>query len=291
MSLFDEYVGIDWSGAKSPIKSRAISLSSCITGYAAPQTNPAPLSRDDILQWCIRAAQGQKRILCGIDCNLSYASAIISQQFGVGAHYKNLWESVETISEPHSNLGTENFWNQEPFTNYFWTKGTKPHWFDEKSLRRMTESKCIEQGLGIPESPFKMIGPKQVGKGGLSGMRLAYQLAETLGDKICIWPFFGGIDKATLVLAEIYPRLFWTKVGFQIKKIRDIHELNLAIKKFGSEQIKSDMIFTDHMSDAVISAVGLRDLIENKKNGKENPFLLDKENLGISRIEGWILGV
>lgn len=290
---FAMYVGIDWSGAKHPMRTHSISLSWCKKGNEPPQWLDGPLSRKDVADWIIKNATlpSRGRVLIGIDCNLGYSADIITDQFGIHAAASDLWHEVDALNQRDDNFNAELFWKNQKYKKYFWVSGKTPDWYNQRNLRRMTERKCISDGLGVPECPFKFIGPKQVGKGGLSGMRLVKFLSEYLKEKICIWPFQNITDTTQIVIAEIYPRLFWNKTGMRNVKVSDMETLNRALYHFNSRPIHGDYLITDHKSDAAITSVGLRDFIQSRYAKNNLLFDIPDNMLPIVKSEGWIFGV
>lgn len=81
-------------------------------------------------------------------------------QFGEMYTYLDLWQAVEDSSCHLPDYFAAGFWEHEFYGQYFWSKGPKPPYFN-KSCQRLTEIVCREKGCGHPESPFKLIGPKQ----------------------------------------------------------------------------------------------------------------------------------
>ncbi|WP_395339987.1 hypothetical protein PN836_015785 [Ningiella sp. W23] len=284
---FDEYVGVDWSGAKSPKKSFSISLASCFSGQTdAPSARLEKLSRTDIFDFIKARLSTTSRTLIGIDCNFGYCAEVMRRQFGKDVSYLDLHKAVEQMNLEHPNFFAGNFWSCKPYVNDFWTTGKQPQWFCAKSLRRHTETASIEQGLGIPESPFKLIGAKQVGKGGLAGMRMLRQLKMLYPDTLALWPFDGQkIHDARVVVTEIYPRLFIKKAGFGNQKVRDLPTLNEVLSNFDSGSLKLEAELNDHLSDAIIASAALRWFCQNR-----HPLSLRMPHEA-KKLEGWIFGV
>lgn len=283
-------MAIDWSGAKFPEKSRALALAWCGKGEDAPTVIEHPLTRSVVRDWIARRVEMAERCLIGIDCNFGYAEEIGVAQFGKDYTYFDLWQAVEDSSKSLPDYFAEGFWQHDVYGHHFWTKGSRPSHFDA-ARQRVTEHVCREKGYGNPESPFKLIGPKQVGKGGLAGMRVLYSLKQEFGDQICIWPFEKNYDQAKIVIAEIYPRLFLKASGFGQAKIRNISELNKALLFFNSKQVKLNLGFSDHMADAIISSAGLRSLLRSENDIFENMARPDQMTDRVALREGWILGV
>ena len=146
---------------------------------------------------------------------------------------------------------------------------------------RPTEVACVTARLGNPQTPFQLIGPKQVGKGALAGMRLLHRLQGEVAEQVGIWPFDrdAGRDRRSVV-CEIYPRLFIRRAGFGNAKLRTRDDLNHALNALASIGLARGE-FDDHQCDALITAAGLRHLADD-------PALWAA---GDSQPEGWIFGV
>ncbi len=298
--MFEEFIGIDWSGAKQPVKTHSISLASCQSADAsAPIALESSLSRQDVYEQILARCQSSHKTLIGIDCNFSYCYKVGKEQFSHDARYTDLWKEVENLNIEQTNFFAGECWKQESFKKYFWTEGKQPDWFNIESLQRATEARAHAQEFGKPESPFKLIGAKQVGKGGLAGMRLLRALKEKCGDALAIWPFeMDKVQKAKVVIAEIYPRLFIRKAGLGNAKVRDVPSLNKVLHHYSSKPFDNDMHLNDHLTDAIIASAGLRSAfagvdqnIEFEKQIKHTP--LNTEGLPKRALifEGWILGV
>jgi hypothetical protein len=288
---FDIYVGVDWSGAKAPLKTNSVALSWCYTGSSKPEYIKEKISRQDVFNWILDISKLGKSMLIGIDCNFSYAHHFTHKQFGKDFRINHLWSEVENLNSQNDNFYAGGIWESQKYKGLFWTEGDKPDWYDENILRRKTEKLCKDLKLGNPECPFKLIGAKQVGKGGLSGMRLAHHLMHQIGDHLSIWPFNADLERASIVMAEIYPRLFLNYCGFGNKKIREMNDLNLALMSLNSEIIQSRETLNDHVSDAIVSAAGLRFFVEKLAPSISDAFHIEDEYKDIARNEGWIFGV
>lgn len=291
MIPFEEYIAIDWSGSKTVFSSglaiaRALSNEPCLSLIDPPQKQ---WSRTHVAEWLLRQAVYPKRLLVGIDSNFGLAASIVRKHAPDIHEIEALWQIVDNICTKESNFYAYPFWNNSLFCSEFWVSGKKPTYFNP--ARRKTESSCLLQQLGSPETPFKLIGAKQVGKGGLAAMRMAYFLKKKLGEKIAFWPFdsLEAYDRATIVIAEIYPRLFFQKANHGFSKIRNVVKINEVVSFFQASPLLLPSV-NDHQADALVSAAGMRQLIENS-----SPILdLEKcsiELLSYLRLEGWILGV
>lgn len=285
---FERYVGMDWSGAKSPLRSHAVAIATCYADdQLAPSFETDKLSRTDAFNYISELIESKQRCFVGIDCNFGYSLDVGKKQFGENAHFQDLWDTVEQTNADNPNFFAGAFWTHPKYSKYFWTQGKQPEWFSVERLRRYTEQLATQSGLGIPESPFKLIGAKQVGKGGLAGMRMVHRLKEEHGDKVAIWPYEAEkVDEARVVISELYPRLFIRHAGFGNSKIRELESLNAVLEHFSCLPIASDIEINDHLSDAIIAATGLRWFFQNHQ-------ALDTSYLPPQAIqfEGWIFGV
>ncbi len=289
MINFDLFVGIDWSGSKA-FNTKSIAVAEAHKGNAPPKLLPYIRSRSAVADYIVHLAEKNRRVFIGIDANFGYQKEIGQKHFGQNYTYQDHWKIVDQYSSENENFYASGFWDHKKFKNNFWQYGKKPNWFDAEKLRRVTETQCIIDGYGYPESPFKICYTKQVGKGGLAAQRMAYYLKEKLKDKIAIWPFEHG-DNASVVMTEIYPRQFLMRSGHGTTKVTDITDLNKALSYFHSKPMILVSDVSDHDTDALISAAGLRYLCGWDKTVPENlsnPVALNEK---ARSCEGWIFGV
>lgn len=292
MKNFDRYIGIDWSGAKG-VYTPSIAVAEIARHdknlHLIKNDKHKYWSRQDVFDWICTQAQSAQRALIGIDCNFGYCHAVGVQQFGTNYDYRDLWEAVNDASD-EDNFYAGGFWSHENFTPYFWMNGKQPEWFNTARLQRQTEKVCIENGYGRPESPFKLFSAKQVGKGGMAGMRMALALKKKCGDAIAFWPFEKDIiNSAPIVITEIFPRQFLRRFTFGHTKIRTVDQLKQVIKPYAG--FDDTQTITDHDTDALISALGLKYLCGEGQTVPENVSNPPTMQTHHARCEGWIFGV
>jgi hypothetical protein len=90
-------------------------------------------------------------------------------------------------------------------------------------------------------------------------------------------------------MTEIYPRQFIKRAGFGSKKITNKNDINSILSIFKSNILNKN-INSDHESDALIAAAGLRYICgvdETLPNDLSTPL----SNREILQTEGWIFGV
>ncbi|KAB2642558.1 MAG: hypothetical protein DVB29_07240 [Verrucomicrobia bacterium] len=291
MIPFDDYIAIDWSGSKAVLSpgiavAKAFKDDSQVLLISPPEKE---WSRARVAEWLILQAAGSKRLLVGIDSNLGYSASLVHKYLPHLQTAHELWALIEKTCHQESNFYAHAFWRESLFRDAFWIEGKKPLHFPV--TRRLTELGCIDQHRGYPENPFKLIGAKQVGKGGLAAMRMAHFLKEQLQEKIAFWPFDSQehCNEATIVILEIYPRLFLREANHGLSKVRDIKKLK-ELLLFYKSTTPSHSKINDHCADALIAAAGMRHWI-HESNDSLNLEQCSATFVKQLRIEGWILGV
>ncbi len=267
---FDRYIGIDWSGAAQPGYA-GVAVASCAAGRAAPALVSPPgktWTRAAVLEWLQRELARPQRLLVGFD----FAFALP----GDGRPAPALWAEIDTRCAADGDLLGSRY---SAGDSRFWTAGPQPPGWNAQP--RATESACRDAGLGNPQTPFQLIGAKQVGKGALAGMRLLHRLEADDHERVAIWPFdtAAGRDRRSVV-CEIYPRLFIRQAGLGNAKLRSREDLNHALNGLASIGLARGS-FDDHQCDALVTAAGLR-------HAAADPALWAA---GDRQPEGWIFGV
>ena len=314
---FADFIGIDWSGANiKPSKGNpALAVGHCQSGDGPPRLvlpeNGGAWTRQAIADFIFAFSREspERRVLIGIDCNFGYCHAVGVRQFGASYTSYDLWQAVENAAAEKLGAESQDFYagtyaRHPVFGQAFWTKGPQPDWFIPEKLMRQTEKHCIAQSLGRPESPFKLIGAKQVGKGGLAGMRMVLFLKEQLGSDLCIWPFEKDTcGQARTVITEIFPRQFLVRAGFRQQKIHSAADFTDALYRLGvcadANQVSPLLSTLDFAQDRTISdktdalcaAVGLRMLCGQKDHVPVDLFHPPAMTRAAQLCEGWIFGV
>ncbi|MDB5365867.1 MAG: hypothetical protein JWM77_1794 [Rhodospirillales bacterium] len=272
---FDAYVALDWSGAAGRLYA-GIAIAELGSGAATPRLIRPPArrwSREAAVAWLeARLGQGD-RVLAGIDCAFALPGSTVPAA--------QLWASVEQCSLGAADFHGAPYAASPETAHLYWTAGAMPAgWVDR---HRATEQACLAAGLGAPQSPYKLIGAKQVGKGALAGMRALRHLKQRLGARMTVWPFepLAGAS----VLVEIYPRLFLRRVGHGGTKVRTRADLDRCLAALGCTRFIGRTGFDDHEADALVSAAGLRVLAQAPQVWKP------KADAATLAREGWIFGV
>ena len=284
MAPFDCFVAVDWSGARGR-NYDGIAVARCSRGEDAPTLVDPPghkWRRSDFVDWL--SAQSGCRLLVGIDCAFALPAETARTFLGDGYSAFDLWKHVDqTCAECEDYYGGA-FAEHEAHRPHFWMSGMRPVGFAE--LHRATEWACRRGGQGVPESPLKLVGARQVGKGGLAGMRVLAELGRRLGDAFCVWPFADDAD-ANIVCVELYPRLFLRAARHGNGKVRTGGDLDRCLTLLGSATYAGPKTkLSDHQTDALVASAGLRWIADD-------PTIWAPAGLDhlARRAEGWILGV
>ncbi|MCW2245590.1 hypothetical protein M2352_001181 [Azospirillum fermentarium] len=276
-----QVVAIDWSGARGT-RYRGIAVATCGPGDEPPVLVTPPSgwwSRTAVHDWL----SGLTNAVVGIDCAFSLPFAVAGRHLPPDATAFTLWDRIEGACAGEPDFGGAPFVDDPVFGPDFWTAGRQPGWYTDP--HRGAEWACRRDGLGEPQSPYKLIGAKQVGRGALAGMRMLRALRAAGPGRVAVWPFDTPGPASRLVLAEIYPRLFLMRAGFGRRKLRDGADLDAALAVLGSRPMGLTGPVDDHASDALVSAAGMRRLLGVP--GVWAPPALDEE---ARRREGWIFG-
>jgi hypothetical protein len=301
-SAFERFIGIDWSGAEGERQS-GIQVFEVSDKTKSPERRPTLnggkcWSRWDVLKF-IDSLSGC-RILVGLDfafsvpwdSSLGCLPPCLSQL--QGAH--GLWKLIDHFCKDIPHLYGGPIWRAEasPFRPFikFWSKEKEyEREIREASLLRRTERfagnyDLMKKSRVRPISVYRMAGP-QVGAGSFAGMRMLHALASTRSD-IAIWPF-DSIDKATVVVLEIYPALFYAlarqKRPTKDKiKSGDHRQVVRQVLEFCGVNYNVDIPSVVDAIDAMVAAAGIYFLSRRSEN-----FRIAHDE--ISAKEGWIFGV
>jgi hypothetical protein len=284
-AAFDRFVAIDWSGARGLYD--GIAVAECRAGTAGPVLLPPSgrrWTRGAVTEWIAAQAGAADRMLIGIDCAFSLPFATAAAYLPPGGDARALWALVDRITAEAADFHGADFARHADYTADFWLRGPRQAGWVEP--HRATEMACRRDGLGAPDSPFKQFGPKTVGPGALAGMRVLHHLRARLDGQLAVWPF-EPVGAHPVVMLEIFPRLFWRRAGRTASaKVRDRADLDAALARLGSSPAVAADPLTDHATDALIAAAGMREMAADPTAW--SPPGLDAAT---ARTEGWIFGV
>jgi hypothetical protein len=282
MRPFSRFACVDWSGAKGSHHA-GIALAVCEEGDDAPALIAPPgkaWSRQYIADWLL--AQDDD-LLIGFD--FSFAPPIIERGSylpgeAVPETARAFWAYVDAQCDD-DDLGAASFLEQRHRRHFYFgaADGRKS---DYMHLRQC-EAHYNAQGGGKPSTVYDAIGAAQVAKASFAGMRLLHHV----GRHVPIWPFDPGATSGPQIV-EIYTQIAARASGVRKgrSKIRDGAGLDAALSTFGSKQHLPLERYSDHATDAILTAAWLRYVAENQLLW--SPPLL---NSAIATTEGWTFGV
>lgn len=281
MTHFTRFAAIDWSGAKGK-RHKGIAVAICDGGTSAPAlVRPDHIwSRTDVLDWLIETAS-EAPILYGFD----FCSA--PPLIGRGAYLpgdttpddaKGFWAYVDRLSDDE-DLGAASFLERHHRRHFYFgaADGTKADFLHH----RVCEVAFNATGGGKASTVYDAIGAAQVAKASFAGMRFLHGLEG----RVPVWPFDPLPASGSLVV-EIYTRAFIRLAGLSGRKVRSLGQLNEALATLHSEPVALDREPTDHETDVLIAAAGLRTIADDPRYW--SPSGLTPR---IARTEGWTFGV
>ena len=286
MARLQHFAAIDWSGAVGP-RQPGIALAICALGDAAPTlVRPGHIwSRQDVLDWLLNDLRDDT--LVGMDLSPAFpfadAGAYFPDWHDTPANAKDLWALVDTICADDPHLAATSFVDHPEASRHFRRHGgrTGDRFGAGRGRLRVVEEQQRAHDLS-PYSCFNLIGAAQVGKSSLTAMRVLHRL----DGRIPVWPF-DPCPKTGSVIVEIYTSLAARQAGLRagLSKMRDGAALDTALAVLNSAPHAPLSRYTDHATDAILTAAWLRKVAHN-------PELWNPDGLeGVAHTEGWTFGV
>jgi hypothetical protein len=288
---FRHFAAIDWSGAAGE-RHRGIAVALVGEGEAKPAlVRPGHRwSRAEVLDWLLDELP--EDTLVGFDMGISLAFADAGAFFpgwsASPADARALWAKVDELCTEDPHLSVSSFVDHPEAARHFRRHGGREgDRFGADGQRggrgRFRVTELAQQAMGCkPYSNFNLVGPAQVGKSSLTGMRLLHRLDRRLP----VWPI-DRLPQSGSAVVEIYTTIAAMAAGRSAgrSKIRDHGELDTALVALGSEPLGSTGPIPDHASDALITAAWLR-------TAAPDPALWNPAGLtaAIARTEGWTFG-
>ena len=235
-------IAVDWSGAKGTGQQKK-------KIWVAEAANRELLrlesgrTRDEVVGVLVKAVQSQENLVIGLDFAFSFPQWYLQWQNLSSA--RELWELAGEEGSDWIHNMTCPFWDGQ--------KGERPEEFsrDTSLAYRETESGIADLKLpdANPESVFKLVGHKQVGRGSILGQPFLLTLQKA---GAAIWPF--ETPKIPVVI-EIYPRLLTGRV----KKTDRGARIDYLTRKYPDLDLNSsparEMVESDDAFDAGVSAL------------------------------------
>lgn len=279
---FESFVAIDWSGAKGK-RHKGIAIAEA-RGDASPRLIRAAhtWSREEVLKWLLRRA-AKEPTLFGFD--FSFAPPFLERgeylpgEKRVPRTAREFWAYVDSRSDDE-DLGAASFLEQAHRRHFYFgiADGVKADFM----RFRLCDKRLNQQGGRKTASAFDAIGAAQVAKASFSGMRLLHGL----DGKVAIFPM-DPLPEHGSVVAEIYTRIYLRRAGMAGSKLRTRKQLNAALAGLGSKPVRLSFEPSDHQTDALVTAAGMRQLALTHPEAFA-PAGLTPE---IARTEGWTFGI
>jgi hypothetical protein len=282
MSRFTRFAVADWSGAKGS-RHPGIALAVCGVGRDAPILVAPPeryWSRSAILEWVL-AQQGNT--LIGFD--FSFAPPLVTRGSylpgddvpGDAAAFRAY---VDALCDDE-DLGAASFLEQHHRRHFYFgsADGRKADYMH----LRICEAAYNAGGGGKPSTVYDAIGAAQVAKASFAGMRLLSQLQG----RVPVWPF-DPLPNSGPAIVEIYTSIAARAAGMRKgrSKLRDVASLDEALAMLGSAPHSPLAHYTDHATDAMLTAAWLRANAARRELWEPQGL-----TLRVARCEGWTFGV
>jgi hypothetical protein len=279
---FTSFVAIDWSGAKGR-RHKGIAVAEA-RGDAPPRLVRAGhnWSREEVLEWLLKRA-AKEPTLFGFD--FSFAPPLIERgeylpgEPGVPSNAREFWTYVDRVSTDE-DLGAASFLETAHRKHFYFgiADGVKADFLHNRACERALNA----AGGGKLSTVYDAIGAAQVAKASFSGMRLLHRL----DGKVAIWPMDPLPERGSVVV-EIYTRIYLRRAGLTGVKLRTRADLNRALKGLGSPPARLRFEPSDHQTDALVTAAGMRALT------RQEPRAFDPQGLTshIAETEGWTFGI
>ena len=282
MSRFTRFAVADWSGAKGS-RHPGIALAVCEVGSDAPILVAPPeryWSRTAILEWVLAQRDD---MLIGFD--FSFAPPLVSR----GSYFPGddvpgnaiaFRAYVDRLCDDE-DLGAASFLERHHRRHFYFgaADGPKANYMH----LRICEATYNAGGGGKPSTVYDAIGAAQVAKASFAGMRLLNRLQGHLP----VWPF-DPLPCDGPAIVEIYTSIAARAAGLRKgrSKLRDGASLDDALGVLGSERHIALPRYTDHATDAILTAAWLR--ANAARDALWKPQGLTPQ---VAKSEGWTFGV
>ncbi len=284
---FETYVVIDWSG-QNIARPKGLAVAYASEGDTAPSllSPEERWSRQSILNWLLEHAKAGTNMLIGVDLSPALPFVDHGEYFpGWSDSPKDapsLWQLVDRLAEPDKHLAVNSFLNHPDVYRHFRHHDGLGDLF-EGGAGRLRQCERAQKAMGfLPSSCMNLVGAAQVGKSSLTGMRVLNKLRG----HIPVWPF-DPIEEIGPAIVEIYTSIAARAGGVPRgrSKVYDPVVLDTVLDELGSAPHAKLGEYTDHATDALITAAWLRNAAKDPKNWR--PAGLTEH---ISRTEGWTFG-
>ncbi len=259
MSMFDRYIGIDYSGAQTPSNSLPGLRAFIAEGSGMPyevQPPPSPRkywTRRGLAEWLMVMLRETSRTIVGIDHGFSFPIPYFEK-------YKIL-QNWDIFLDDFCNHWPTDSPNMHVDFIRDGLHGNGSERLGNRKWRRITEKRTPRT-----QSVFKFDCQGSVAKSTHAGIPWLRYVRRSLGSSVHFWPFDGWTPRTgSHVVAEVYPSLWRTRYH-NVERTRDQKDAFAVCRWLQETDLADDLTrFFD-------------------------PRLTPGERV-IANIEGWILGV
>ncbi len=285
-SRFSHFAVADWSGAVGP-RQPGIAIALCQSGEAAPQlVRPGHIwSREDVFEWLLHDMPDDTLIGLDLSPALPFADkgAYFPGWTKSPANGRDLWRLVDDICAGEPNFSISSFVDHPEASRHFRRHGGRTGDLFESGRGRLRQAEIRQRNHGLsPYSCLNLVGAAQVGKSGLTAMRMLHRL----DGRLPYWPF-DPLPGQGSAIVEIYTSLPARVAGIRtgLSKMRDGPSLDAALAVLGSRPHTPLARYTDHATDAILTAAWLR-------TAAHDATFWNPEGLAdVAITEGWTFGV
>ena len=255
LQMFENYIGIDYSGAGSTVKrNKALQIFMAI-GDAEPVKertftgNNWNWNRKEIAHWCLEQLKNNDPIIIGIDHAFSFPDSYM-KRYDISS-----WDHF--LDDFHTHWPTD----QDNISVESLRK-------NNERTGNSDELRLSENWTSSAKSVFQFDIQGQVAKSSHAGIPCLRFLRNhpALSSKLHFWPFDGfTIPRRTSVIAEVYPAIFRRRFP-KIYKLGDEHDAYSITRWF--QEMDSRGVLSQYFNPPIT-----------------------KDEMDQSKLEGWILGV
>jgi hypothetical protein len=199
--LYDQYVGIDYSGAQTPtssLKGLRVYVADRFALPAEVQPPPSPRkywTRRGVAEWLVETLSEDRMTIVGIDHGFSFPLKYFDKH-----QLRHDWSSF--LDDFQKHWPTDGDYAYVDFVR-FGDLGNGSARAGNTRWRRLTERRA-----GAAKSVFHFDVPGSVAKSTHAGLPWLRYLHQALNDRVQFWPFDGWeIQPGRSAIAEVYPSL------------------------------------------------------------------------------------
>jgi hypothetical protein len=254
MTRFHEYIGIDYSGAGTPLKRlRGLQVYAATNDGLPERVSPPSLPngswcRKDVAAYLIEKARSGRPFIAGLDFSFSLPLSYL-QWYGLDNWNAFLADFVEHWPTDQDDAKVGHFLKNNPRT------GTPD------------EFRLTEKWTSSAKSNFHFGVPGAVATSTHAGIPWLYRIRQKAGEKVHFWPFDGWeVGKGKSVIAEAYPSILrrrYPKEGRTTDQ-HDAYAIARWLKEMETGMALDEVYF-------------------------QPP--LNEQEMKIADMEGWILGI